>query len=164
MTRSGFLIIIAVLSLLLAACGSSKEEEPTVSLYDLTRAMCAAEPDLPAMSSISTSEEKADELFTYFAEFDYEKVDAYYLSYAADGAPFEIGVIALKDAADAAACRDALKAHVDGRVSLYQSYAPDYVQQAKESEILTEGRYVALVMCRDRAAVGEAFKGFLNQK
>ena len=160
MKKHTLLMTLIAAALLFAACG--EKTAPTVSLYDLTRDMCAADHALPSMSSISSSDEKAAELFTYFADFDYEKVDAYYLTYAADGAPFELGVIALKDAGDVKACEDALKAHIEGRVNLYKSYAPDYVPQAEQADVLTEGRYVALVMCKDRTAAGQAFFTFLR--
>ena len=59
--------------------------------------------------------------------------------------------------ADLPALEATLKAHVQGRVSLYKSYAPELVEQASAAEIVTEGRYMALIMCEDRAAVKAAF-------
>ena len=132
-------------------------------MYDLNKAMCAADPELPAMSYISSNEESASDLFEYFSKLPYEKVDAYFLSYATDGMAYEIGVIALKDAADADACRTSLEEHLEGRVNLYKTYAPDQVDAAKAADIVENGRYIALIMCKDQKAVAEAFSAFLKE-
>ena len=136
----------------------------TVSMYDLSKAMCAADPSLPEMSRISTSDENAADLFTYFSKLDYEKVEAYFLSYAAKGTAEEIGVIVLKDGRDADECKKSLEAHLQDRINLYKTYAPEQVKRAEKTEILTEGRYVAFIMCDEQKAVIEAFHDFLNKQ
>ena len=134
----------------------------TVSMYDLSKAMCAADPSLPEMSRVSSSDEAAADLFTYFSKLDYGSVDAYFLTYAAKGPAEEIGVIALKDAKDAAECKKTLEAHLQDRINLYKTYAPEQVARAEKAMIVTEGRYVALIMCGDQQAVTEVFKSFLE--
>lgn len=159
------LCLALALILLLAGCagpGNTPETEatasPMVSLYDLRKAMLEAQPDLPDMTAVSSSDENAGELFAYLSELEYEKVEGYFLAYASDGkSANEFAVICLKDPADLPALETTLKAHVQGRVNLYKTYAPELVEQASAAEIVTEGRYAALIMCEDRAAVKAAF-------
>lgn len=157
--------LLLALALLLSGCAKPVEEPeteteaaPMVSLYDLRKAMLAAQPDLPEMTSVSSSDENAAELFTYLSELDYEKVEGYYLAYAADGKTAnEFAVICLKDEADIPALTATLTDHIQYRVNLYKNYLPEQMKQASKAEIVTEGRYAALIMCEDRAAVKAAF-------
>lgn len=175
MKHNTFCIICLLLAAtLLTACGNQTGIEPSgsearteatesgqpvmVSMYDLRVAMLHADPAMPEMKSVSSSDDKADQLFTYLAEFDYEKVEGYFLSYAADGMAYEVAVVCLKDAADVAGLKAALQDHVEGRVNLYKTYAPEQMDRAKAAEFVTVGRYVALIMCDDRAAVRSAFQ------
>ena len=132
--------------------------EAGISMYDLRKAMLAADPALPEMMAVSNSDDKADELFAYLSDLDYSKVDGYFLAYAADGMAYEIAVVALKDEGDVSELKDSLIRHVEGRVNLYKSYAPDQVEKAEDAEIVTNGRYVALIMCDDKEAVKAAFE------
>ena len=157
--------------LLLAGCHSKPEQaseatpesESTaaasmVSMYDLRVAMLAAQPDLPAMLTVSSSDENAAGLFAYLSDLDYDKVEGYFLSYAADGKTAnEFAVVCLKDATDLSDLEASLRAHIKGRVDLYKTYAPDQAEQAAAAELAVRGRYVALIMCADRAAVKAAF-------
>ena len=160
-------MICLLLALLLLCAGCAKpdrqpetesEAAPMVSLYDLRKAMLEAQPELPDMTAVSSSDENAAALFAYLSDLDYEKVEGYFLVYASDGKTAdEFAVVCLKNTEDLPALEASLRAHVESRVSLYKSYAPELVKQASEAELVTEGRYMALIMCADRAAVKEAF-------
>ena len=188
MKRVFILSVILLFAAVFCACGSAEDvkkstvaesEAPTaetnaapetsaaeesISMYDLSKAMCAADPSLPEMSRISSSDGNAADLFAYFSKLDYEKVDLYFLSYAAKGTAEEIGVIALKDARDAEECKKTLEDHVQDRINLYKTYAPDQVQRAEKAQVLISGRYVALIMCDEQKAVTEAMNSFLEGK
>ena len=160
-------LILLLPCLLLAGCGRRSQLQPddaqTIDMAELSRAMLNADSTLPEMKTVSSNTETGKELFTYLSDFDYEKVDAYFLSYAEDGKSYEIAVVALKDSADADALRSSLKKHCRNRVSLYQSYAPDQVPRAEAAELVSSGRYVALIMCDDHEAVKTAFQIGINE-
>lgn len=154
--------LILAAALLLCGCAAKQQEaqEPTpmVSMYDLQKAMLAADSSLPEMKTVSSSDENASELFGYLSKESYDLVEGFFLAYAADGQSYEIAVVALKDAKDTPTMTDSLKAHVSDRVLLYKNYSPEQVTRAEKAQILSNGRYVALVMCDDQAAVKKAFE------
>lgn len=161
------LTLLLICTALLCACGQSAktddgketpETPPMVSMYDLQKDMLAKDDSIPEMMTVSGSDEKADELFAYLSDIDYEKVEGYYLAYAADGSAYEIAVVALRDESEVPALKESLKKHVEGRVNLYKSYAPDQVERAEKALITDSGRYVALIMCEDQSAVKAAFE------
>ena len=169
MKRSiSILLTLAALLTLLCGCGAkdaAKTGESTdiapetaVSMYDLRKAMLEQDKNLPEMSAVSSIDEKADELFTYLSDMDYSKVESYFLTFAADGTSYEIAVVALKQRSDLSELQSSLRKHVEGRVNLYKSYAPEQVARAEGAEIVSSGRYVALIMCDDQAAVKAAFQ------
>ena len=170
------LCALLILALILCGCGRTEPtaatgpettavpetQAPMVSLYDLRVAMLAAQPGLPEMLCVSSADENADGLFAYLSDLDYEKVEGFFLAYAADGKTAnEIAVVCLKDPADLPALKASLNKHIQGRVDLYRSYAPELVDQAGAAELAVRGRYCALIMCADRAAVKAAFGAFL---
>lgn len=159
MKRIVFLLLAAVL--LLTACSAKQpeaDERPVADLEVLQGEMLAADSGLPEMKSVSSRDEKGGELFAYLSDMDYETVEGYFLAYAADGAAYEIAVVAMKDTGDAAAMKDSLRSHVQGRMDFYRSYAPEELTRAEQAKIFTEGRYAVLIMCDDPASVEKAFR------
>lgn len=137
---------------------AAPEPTPMVSMYDLRKAMEAAEPALPAMLSASSADADPAALFAYLSDLDYEKVEGFFLSYAEQGESYELAVVCLKDKADLSALTNSLKAHVADRVKIYENYAPEQVPRARDTEIVVCGRYAALIMCDAVSAVRDAFE------
>ncbi len=140
--------------------GASTETEAAlpVSMYDLSKAMEAADPSLPKLLRVSSSDTDAATLFEYLSTFEYDKVAGYFLAYAADGSASELAVVAVKDPADLPALKASLETHVAERVKLYKNYAPEQVAQAEAAQVVTSDRYAALVMCQAQDAVLAAFR------
>ncbi len=154
---SGLLLLILCLSL--CSCGGDKE---TVSMYDLRVAMEKAAEDLPEMLSVSSSDEKGEVSFGYISDIDYDKVDAYFVSYANGPESYEIAVIAVKDAGDVSEAEASLKLHRQNRVSFYESYATSEVQRAENALVFSSGRYAVLIMTDNNSAVKAAFEDFIK--
>lgn len=148
---------------LLTACGEKpKETAPTVSMYDLGKAMTSADETLPEMTNVNSNAENAQELFAYVSDMDYEKTDGFFLSYSAEGKADEIAVIAVKDATNVTEAETSLKDHLDSRVKLYTQYDPSQVQRANSALVFTSGRYAVLIICDNSDKVKEAFEDFLK--
>ena len=133
-----------------------------VSMYDLRVAMLAADESFPEMLSVSSVDGGAKENFRYVSALDYEKVDSYFLSYAKDGAGYEIVVISLKDPSDSGEAVKSLKDHLEARINLYRNYSPADVSLAQSALVGNDGRYAYLIMCSDTGAVKAAMADILH--
>ncbi len=158
------LCMLSATLLLLTGCGKddSEVEKETVSMYELSRKMMAADDTLPEMSYVSSSDENAGELFTYLSDLDYELVDSYFLCYSSDGFADEIAVVALKDVDDANEAKKSIEAHVDGRVNMYKQYDPSQTERAENAIITVKDRYVVLIISENQNDVKTAFTDFLE--
>lgn len=159
MKRLVTLILTLMLCLSVCACGGNGE---TVSMYDLRVEMEKAAGDLPDMLSVSSADEKGEASFSYISDIDYDKVDAYFVSYANGPVSYEIAVIAVKDASDVSEAEASLNLHRQNRVSFYESYAVSEVQRAENAFVFSSGRYAVLIMTDNNSAVKKAFSSFVG--
>lgn len=157
--------IVTVLSLLsvilLWGCGSRQIKE-TVSMYDLRKAMEAADQSLPEMLNVSSSEENAEKNFSYISEMKYEKLDSFFISYSKEGKADEIVVIAVKDMADIDEAKKSLEEHRESRHKLLEQYEPEQVKRIDDGIIFTKDQYAVLIICDDTEAVRKAFESVLG--
>ena len=156
MKRTVSLLLALCLCFCLCACGESRE---TVSMYDLRVEMLSAAGKLPDMLSASSSDDNAKSSFSYISDMDYDKVEAYFVSYANELASYEIAV---KDASDVSVAADSLKQHAQNRVDFYRSYGVSEVPRAENALVFTDGRYAVLIMTDSNSAVRSAFEDFVN--
>lgn len=159
MKRIFVLLLTICFTACLTACG---EAAPMVSMYDLQKKMLAAAGKLPEMSSVSSASEDADVLFRYLSDFDYGKVEGFFLAYSASGSAEEIAVVAVQDTADLADCRASLKAHMESRILLYKNYEPSEVSRVEDGLLFTEGRYAVMIICDGQEDVKTAFSDFVK--
>lgn len=159
MKRFTALILTLLLCLSVCACGDNDE---LVSMYDLRVEMEKAAGYLPDMLSISSADEKGEASFSYISDIDYDKVDAYFVSYANGPESYELAVIAVKDASDVSEAEASLKQHRQNRVSFYESYAVSEVQRAENALVFSSGRYAVLIMTDNNSAVKKAFSSFVG--
>lgn len=138
---------------LLTACG---ETQKAVDLGDLRKSMLKA-ASLPEMLSVNSDDADAERNLTALTDISYDKVDAYFIDYAADGKAYEIAVIRVKDEKDAARVESDLKAHIASRAEQYRYYMPDQVANAENAVTAVQGSDIALIMCDDPSSVKAAF-------
>ncbi len=158
------LCMLSAALLLFTGCGKddSKDENKTVSMYELSRKMIAADKTLPEMSYVSSSDENAGEVFTYLSDADYELVDSYFLFYSTDGLADEIAVVALKDSDDTTKVKKSIEQHVNGRVSMYEQYDPSQTERAENAIIMIKDQYVVLIISENQNNIKTAFTDFLE--
>ena len=162
MNRKRYSLLIVVFCVLLGCMGCG-QDTPLVSMYDLSRAMLAADDTLPEMSYVSSSDENAAELFSYLSDLDYTLVDSYFLSYSSKGLADEIAVIALKNSAYADAAKKTIDAHVQSRVAMYKQYDPSQTSRVEGAMVFTSGRYVVLIISDKQHEVKSAFDAFIRE-
>lgn len=148
-----FLLCLMLAVGLLTGCG---EKQADVSLGDLRESMLKA-ASLPEMLSADSDSADAERNLTVLTDIAYDKVEEYFIDYAADGKAYEIAVIRLKDEKDAARVESDLKAHIASRAEQYRYYMPDQAANAENALTAVHGSYTALIMCDDPSAVKAAF-------
>lgn len=148
------------LALSLGACGGEKSD---ISMYELQKAMLAADEGLPEMLTSGSWEENGEKTFPYLSDLDYNKVQDYFLAYAADGMAYEVAVIRLRDKADVSDAEESLREHLESRVRLYRNYEPEQVKRAESALIKAEGSFVLLIMCDEPESVENAFREFIKK-
>lgn len=169
-SKIAILCIICIAMAGLTACGGKKqpansntaESVSSVDILEVKDKMLEADGKLPVMSLASGKDEKAAELFAYLADFDYDKVEDYFFSYAAAGTAEEIAVVKLKNASDADALSEALLKHISTRVKQFETYDPTQVDMAKAGMVFKNGNYCVLIICADKEAVKKAFYDAIN--
>lgn len=139
-------------------------QTPAVSMFDLSEALRSAHNGSAELSYVSSSDQDPAGKLAYVSDIDYEKVESFMMLYAADGkeSTDEIVVIALKDASDAPEAADTLRTHVESRISLYSTYAPELVGPLRNAKVFTEGRYAVLIISENAEAVSRAFSNFIK--
>lgn len=160
-TKQGLLLLLCLgLGLLSACAGRGQGAGPDPANLGPTLRQAAG--TLPEMDTITSGDDRGQELFPYLSDLDYGKVDGYYFAYAKAGTAQEIAVIRLRDPADAQEAKASLERHVQGRLGVFRVYDPAQAAQVEDARILVSGSLVALVICQDPAPVEQAFRAALN--
>ena len=141
-----------------------QEPSATVSMYDLSKAMEAA-AGFSGLNYRSNSDDAPEDAFSYISSMDYEKIAAFFVSYASNKEnpnADELCVIAVKDVSDVGEAEASLRRHQEKRVSQYASYAPKQVPKAEGGIVFSEGQYAVLIISDDNATVRQAFLDFVR--
>ena len=174
-------ILALILSLLLliglAACKKAEDSDAaqkngesenaafeTVSMYDLSKAMEDA-AQFEKMNYRSSADDAPQDAFSYISTMDYEKIDAFFITYASNKETpnaDEICVIAVKNADDVGEAEASLRAHREKRVAQYENYAPNQVEKVENALIFSHAQYAVLIISDDNAPVRQAFLDFVR--
>jgi hypothetical protein len=141
----------------LCACGGNTAANK-VSLFDLKEAMLAAAA-FGDMAYVSSEDQNAKTYLATVSDFDFEKVDAFSITYAKDGKgnADEIVVIRVKNPADTGDALATLQAHLKTRQSIYATYDPTQSEKIGKGVTFSKGAYAVLIVSDDNAAVKAAF-------
>lgn len=147
---------------MLCACGANTAANK-VSLFDLKEAMLAA-TSFGDMAYVSSEDKEAETYLSTVADFDFDKVDAFSITYAKDGKgnADEIVVIRVKDSADTGEALATLQTHLKTRQSIYATYDPTQSEKIGKGITFSQGAYAVLIVSDDNAAVKTAFEDFVK--
>ena len=159
--RYVIVIAVVVLSVLCAGCSSKKEanqESQTVDLQALQEAMLKADTTLPEMKLAMSTDEEAEEEFSVFSDFSYDRVQSFVYAYAADGGCQEIAVVQLKDSGDAAALMNTFKEHLKERHDALAVYQPEQVPLVDHAVIKQKGSLVTMIISEKNGLIQKVFE------
>ena len=164
MKKIAYRLTALVCVLMLAAgaigCGGKTEQktDAAVDMQALQEAMLAADTTLPDMTVVTGQDEQAELNFSAFSDFSYDRVKDYFYAYAADGGSQEIVVVELKDAGDAAALMNTMKAHLEERKGTLSVYAPDQLPLVDHAVIKQKGSLVTMIIAEKSGLIQQAFE------
>ncbi len=165
MSMKRTLCAIVVLMMIVAAfagCGSKAADNQAVDLESLKTAMLEADQDLPVMSEISSDDEDGEDLFAYLSSLPYSDVEEYFFAYSDSGMAEEIAVIVLKDSSKADEAVESLKEHVQDRVTLFTTYAPDQVEDAENALTFSKDNLAVMIMGKNAGITKAAFEKYME--
>lgn len=151
--------VICALAMCLSVCACG-EKTQKIDMYELQKSMVSADKSLPEMKISGSWDENAEKAFSYISDMEYNKIQGFFLAYAADGMAYELAVVQLKDKSDAGEMEDSLNEHVQTRVRMYKTYEPEQVQRAENAVVKTVGDCVLLIMSDSPENAETAFKEF----
>ena len=151
--------VICALAMCLSVCACG-EKTQKIDMYELQKSMVSADKSLPEMKISGSWDENAEKAFSYISDMEYNKINGFFLAYAADGMAYELAVVQLKDKSDAGEMEDSLNEHVQTRVRMYKTYEPEQVQRAENAVVKTVGDCVLLIMSDSPENAETAFKEF----
>ena len=155
---AAIICILSAITLCSCAGDDTNDGSDSVDMSALADAMSKADSSLPVMLSADSNNTDAATLFAFLSELSYDKVNDYFYLYSKDGSPYEIAVIELKEADDAAMAAETLRTHVSQRVATYSTYKKEYTAQAENADVVSQGRYVAMIMTAANDSVKNVFR------
>ena len=158
--RLAALVCVLMLAADAVGCGGKTEQKTDVAvdMQALQEAMLAADTTLPEMKVVTSEDEQAELNFSAFSDFSYDRVQSYFYAYAADGGSQEVVVVQLKDASDAAALMNTMKAHLEDRKGTLSVYAPDQLPLVDHAVIKQKGSLVTMVIAEKSGLIQQAFE------
>lgn len=154
------LIVLATLGIFFFASRTQKQSvETNMTPNEIVIAIIESQTELPSLNQITSENE---EFVTYLS--DYYLIDSNTIEngaiYYADGVEAsEIAVLILKDEKNSETIKTILADYIQNRAGIFEGYAPEQSAMIKKSEIVVNGKYIALLICKD---TGTAKTAFLN--
>ena len=152
MKKTFALIVFLLCSL--TACGQAQKQEVETEKTpsEIVEAVINSQSNLPELIRVTASDVEFDTYLANYYLLDREQVADGALCYVDGVDASEIAVMALVDGGDTKTVEEALSAYIQNRAGDFAGYAPQQEALAKSGIVVTNGNYVALLICPDTAA------------
>lgn len=160
------LLSIALISILLCACGTKKEKKETgvkLSAPEIITKVVEKLDNFPEHETLKKGDEDDQKWFEYLCEFDYDKVEDYVIKYSVSGEADELLIIKVKDEADIKSLKDALSKRQESRKNQFQQYAAEEVAKIDAAQIVAKENVVAFIVSDDVSNISNMFKETLDE-
>lgn len=160
--RKSFIFVFLFLVLCsLTACGQKQEQgaesDTDKTPSEIMEAVIDSQTELPELIQVTAGDAEFDTYLSNYYLLEREQVSDGALCYADGVEGSEIAVLVLTDGADAGAVEETLSVYIKNRAGDFEGYAPQQAALVKNGAIVTNGRYVALLICSDTSAAKAAF-------
>ncbi|MDO4283339.1 MAG: DUF4358 domain-containing protein [Clostridia bacterium] len=151
-------IILMILGIVFFITHTQKQSvETDMTPNEIVTAIIESQTELPSLNQITSENE---EFVTYLS--DYYLIDSKTIEngviYYADGVEAsEIAVLILRDEKNSGTIKTILTGYIQNRAGIFEGYAPKQAALVKKGEIIVNGKYVALLICKDTDVAKTAF-------
>lgn len=154
-------LLCAVLSLLillsLAGCGQKQAVDTNMTPNEIADAIVKSQTDLPELIQIASADAEFSTWVSDYYQLPAEQVEDGTIFYADGVEASEIAVLILTDDKNAEAVRAALSKYIESRAGVFEGYAPQQAALAKGGIVSVNGKYAALMICKDTSSAKAAF-------
>lgn len=160
--RKPLILVFLLLAMYsLTACGQKQEPGPETDTEktpaEIMEAVIDSQTELPELIQVTAGDTEFETYLSSYYLLEREQVSDGALCYADGVEGSEIAVLVLTDGADAGAVEETLSTYIENRAGDFEGYAPQQAALVKNGTVITNGRYVALLICPDTSAAKAAF-------
>lgn len=151
----GIFSVLILFSLM--GCGQGQSVETNMTPGEIAEAIVGSQSELPELIQITSADADFSTWLSDYYLIPSEQVENGAIYYADGAEASEIAVLVLADEKNAEAVGEALSQYKENRAGVFEGYAPQQAALAKGGTVSVNGKYVALLICKDTAAAKTAF-------
>ena len=150
----------------LSSCNSSSgavSPNPSYSPHQIAEVIITSQADIPKLIPLTPKDDYFAEYLSNIYNIDNDAVKDGIIYYADGMIASEIAVFLADDNADANKIKNLLAQYIAKRTDDFTGYAPEQAAILKESLAVTDGNYVALLICEDPQKAESDFQMCFSQ-
>lgn len=124
---------------------------------EIAEAIVRSQTDLPELIQITSADAVFSTWISEYYQLPVEQVEDGAIFYADGVEASEIAVLVLTDEKNAVTIKAALSKYIESRAGVFEGYAPQQAALAKGGIVSVNGKYAALLICKDTSAAKAAF-------
>lgn len=152
------LIVLTISGVFFFANHSQKQSvETEMTPQEIVTAIIESQTEFPSLNQITSENE---EFITYLSDYyliDPDQIENGAIHYAEGIEASEITVLILKDEKNSETIKTTLTDYIQNRAGTFEGYAPEQAAMVKKGEIVINGKYIALFICKDTSTAKTSF-------
>lgn len=150
-------ILTFLLLFSLSGCSEKQASETDMAPDDIAAAIRRGQQELPEMMQITSKDTEFTAWLSDYYLLQAEQVSGGVICYADGVEASEIAVLLMKDEKDCKAAGEALNRYIQNRAGVFEGYAPQQASMVKNGVVVSNGRYIALMICPEPQIAEETF-------
>lgn len=152
------IIIIMILGVCFFVSQIKKQSvETDMTPNEMVTAIIESQSELPELNKITLEDEEFTNYLTDYYLLESELIENGAIYYADGVEASEIAILILRDEKDSQTVKTTLTDYIQNRANIFAGYAPEQSAMVKKSEIIVNGKYIALLICKDTDTAKTAF-------
>jgi conserved domain protein len=141
----------------LSGCGQKQAVDTNMTPNEIAESIVRSQTELPELIQITSADADFSTWVSDYYQLPTEQVENGVIFYADGVEASEIAVLVLADEKNAEAIEETLSKYIENRAGVFEGYAPQQAALAKGGIVSVNGKYVALLICKDTSAAKAAF-------